>query len=62
MKNGNPNSGDDAAPFLADESLIDTMLALSPGARPRQHDRVVRAIELLREAMAAKAEHDGQDG
>ena len=44
---------------LADESLIDAMLALSPEERLRQNDRMVRTILLLRQGWeAAKA---GQD-
>lgn len=41
--------------FLSvDESLIDTMLALSPEERLRENDRMVRTILLLQQSVAAR--------
>jgi hypothetical protein len=41
-----------------DVTLIDSTLALSPEARLRQNDRMIRTIEELRHGFAAARAHD----
>ena len=43
-----------------DQSLIDAMLALSPEERLRHNDRMLRTIDLLRQAAAEKTEENGR--
>jgi len=43
-----------------DQSLIDEMLALSPEERLRHNDRMLRTIELLRQAAAEKTGENGR--
>ena len=54
-------SGDEPTPGSeVDESLIDEMLALSPEARLRHNDRMLRTIELLRQGAAEKTGENGR--
>jgi len=46
------------AAVIADVTLIDSMLALSPEERLRQNDRMIRTIEELRHGFAAARAHD----
>jgi hypothetical protein len=48
----------DAADVAVDVTLIDSTLALSPEARLRQNDRMIRTIEELRHGFAAARAHD----
>jgi len=43
---------------VADVTLIDAMLALTPEERLRQNDRLVRTIQELRDGFAAAEPHD----
>jgi hypothetical protein len=46
------------AVVAVDVTLIDSTLALSPEARLRQNDRMIRTIEELRHGFAAARAHD----
>ena len=57
----NPDEGADDGRPVVDVTLIDATLALTPEARLRQNDRMLRTIQELRDGFAARRSDEPPD-